>query len=295
MLVTLAAAELVNRWHRQIGDRRPYRHQRRLAAMGFLRRSSDRKEPLVELRHLLAVVLFDEEIGRAVPALRLVGYGASQICHGVQWGGPSNAKFHKDLRLEPAVGGWTLQVNASNVELLHLALQLHSAIHRVDRFAPKAARPQPQLPRLWAGFSPTDAASIEAKGPEFAQLCEKFKLTPQVMLEKFRREHQGLVCFPLDWVSEQLQWSLSVFADMSETPRTQVFRLAEFPGSLQGFQGAAAFDFYNSPQREQFAARLRRLQRKQELSSECCDKLAMDIAELSATTALQVEPCGETS
>jgi hypothetical protein len=66
------------------------------------------------------------------------------------------------------------------------------------------------------------------------------------MLEEFRREHHGLHCFPLDWVSEQLAGSLTVFADLSETPRMQVFRLTEFPGSLQGFQGATAFDVFNS-------------------------------------------------
>lgn len=293
MQVSLTAEELMNRWQRQIGGRRPYRHVRTLAALGFLRKPNDKQEALVELRQLVAVVLFDESIGRAVPALRLAGFGAAQVPHGVAWGGPGNAKFHKDLRLAPAIGGWSLQVDASNVELLHLALQLHAEIHRVDRFTPKAARRQPQLPRLWAGFSPTDAESVEAKGPEFVQLCEKFSLAPEVMLEKFRREHQGLVCFPLDWVSDALPHSLAVYADLCETPRTQVFRLTEFPANLQGFQGAAAFDFFNSPQREQFTVRLQRLQKKRELRTNSHASGLDRMDEEPPTSALHVEQCGD--
>lgn len=267
MEVTLNAEELVSRWHRQIGGRRPYRHQRPLAALGFLCRHGDKREALVELQHVVAVLLFDEGIGRPVPALRLVGYGASQVPHGVQWGGAEGCKFYKDLRLAPEPGGWSLQVDATNVDLLHLSLRLHGDIHRVDRFAPKSARQYPKLPRLWAGFAPSDADAVEAAGPEFVELCAKFKLAPNVMLEKFRREFQGLACFPLDWVSDQLQRSLSVFVDMSETPRTQVFRLANFPDSLQGFQGATAYDFFNGKQREQFTVRLQRLQKRREHQS----------------------------
>ena len=294
MQISLNVDELVNRWHRQIGRRRPYRHQRPLAALGFLRRSNEKAETLVELQRLLAVVLFDESIGRPVPALRLVGYGACQLPDGVQWGGPEQSKFYKDLRLAPEPGAWSLQLDATNIDLLHLALQLHSDIHRVDRFAPKSASLQPKLPRLWAGFSPSDAVCLKGQGPEFAELCAKFKLAPEAMLEKFRREHRGLVCLPLDWVSNQLAGSLSVFADVSETPRTQVFRLMEFPGSLQGFQGAAAFDFFNSPQREQFTVRLQRLQRKRAVQAIHCNReLPGRVEDEKSTNASHAETCGE--
>ncbi|QDU26256.1 hypothetical protein ETAA8_13320 [Anatilimnocola aggregata] len=264
MQMNLQSDELVNRWKRQIGSRKPYRRQRLLAAIGFLYRAKDRTEPFIELHRLLTVVVFDDPIGRAFPALRVAGYGARQVPHGVQWGGPDNSKFYKDLRLEPEAGGWGLRIDTFNCDVLHIAMQLQATLHRVDRFTPRSATLQPQLPRLWAGFPAQEAESMRASGPEFAGLCDKFSILPDAMLEKFRREHQGLVCFPMDWVSSDLHRSLAVFADMSETPRTQVFRLTDYPEGLQGFQGAAAFDFYHSSQREQFTSKLERARRKQE-------------------------------
>lgn len=208
------------------------------------------------------MLLFDEPIGRRLPALRVVGYGAIQTSHGVQWGGPEACKFYKDFRMPPVEGGPGLQVDSANREMLHLALQLRMAVYRLDRFCPKAARLQPQLPRLWAGFSREDSETLHGGGPELTALCEKFDLEPDAMLRKFQYEHQGLCCFPLEWVSDQTSRSLAIFADLREMPRTQVFRLPLIPEGLQGFQGAAAYDFFHSRQREQYAKCLERRSRR---------------------------------
>lgn len=251
--------ELVERWRVQIGQRRPYRRRRPLAALGYLRRGPARESSFFELRQLMLVALHDDPIGRRVPALRLVGYGATQIDHGVAW---TECKFFKDLRIEPEYGASGLQLDSSQTELLHLALQLRSALYRCDRYYPKAARRQPQLPRLWAGFATTDAASLAGDGPEFFALCEKFNLAPDIMFRKFERDHGGLRCYPLEWVSESLRRALTIFVDLEGMPNLQVFQVRSLPEDLCGFQNATAFNFYESRQRDYYAERLKRIQHR---------------------------------
>lgn len=250
--------DLVDRWHRQIGNRRPYRRQRPLAAMGFLYRGELGDSHLVELSRLTAVLLFDEFIARSAPALRLVGYGASQVPHGVLWGGIENSRFYKDLRIAPEYGGSGLQLDSSSTELLGLALRMQSTLYRIDCFCPRAAAETPVFPRIWAGFSREQSQKIRGDGPELAALCEKFSMDEPTMLSKFTCEHQGLVCFPMEWVTSQLASCLTLFADLSETPKVQVFQLPSIPEGLQGFQNASEYDFYSGKKRELFMHRLAR-------------------------------------
>lgn len=257
-MVSIGSQEqLVERWRRQIGDRRPYRRSRPLAALGLLRRSAARDCDFVELRHVLVVALYDDPIGRRAPAMRLVGYGASQIDHGVEW---NDCKFYKDLRIEPAYGASGLQVDSSQTELLHLALQMRSQLYRFDRYYPRSARLEPELPRVWAGFAPSDAEWLAGDGPEFHAICEKFDLAPDVLLRKFLRKHEDLDCYPIEWVGGALRRALRLFVDLRDSPRIQVFRVGPLPEGLCGFSGAAAFNFYDSRQREQYTDRLIRSQ-----------------------------------
>lgn len=257
MTLTAIQEQLVERWRRQIGRRRPYRRSRPLAALGFLRHSSARDCTFVELRHVLLVSLFDDPIGRSAPAMRLVGYGASQIDHGIEW---SDCKFYKDLRIEPEWGASGLQIDSSQTELLHLALRMRAELYRFDRYYPRSARSEPQLPCVWAGFAPADAESLEGDGPEFHGLREKFDLSPEVLLRKFRREYEGLHCYPIEWMGGVLRRALRLFVDLDEMPRVQVFRVGSLPEGLIGFSGAAAYNFYDSRQREYYTDRLERSQ-----------------------------------
>lgn len=260
---TLCSEEaLLERWRNQIGERRPYRRRRPLAALGYLRRGNACDSNFIELRQLLLVALYDEPIGRRAPALRLVGYAATQIEHGVQWGGFDNCRFYTDLRISPEYGGSGLQLDSSQTELLQLALRLKAELYRLDRFFPKAARSEPILPRVWAAFTRADAASLTGDGPELAALCEKFDLPPASMLRKFEREHGGLACFPIEWVSGALRRTVALFADLSEMPRVQVFRIGSLPGGLTGYSGAAAFDFYHGKQRQFYSKQLQRSQQR---------------------------------
>ena len=64
----------------------------------------------------------------------------------------------------------------------------------------------------------------------------------------------GLTLYPLDWVSNQLEYAASVFAEVTPGLRRQVCRFNGLPDGLIGNFGASEFDFYNS--------RFRRVQRK---------------------------------
>jgi hypothetical protein len=66
------------------------------------------------------------------------------------------------------------------------------------------------------------------------------------MFRKFERLQDGLRLYPLDWVSYRLEEALGVFAEMEGLPARQVFSLENFPAGLIGYQGATAFDFYQS-------------------------------------------------
>jgi hypothetical protein len=246
---------LLRRWDLFVGNHRRPRRPRQLAALGLLVKD-DEQRGLVDLHRLSLVVLFDEDIGRRLPALRLAGYGASRIEHGVQFGGEESARFYIDFGIEPFAGACGLQLDARRTELFQLALQLHRQLHRVGQIRPNRVRLQPQLPSLWAGFAPADAASLSGEGPELTELSQKFDLPMDVLLRKFEREHQGLRCFPLEWVSSHTGRALQVFADLEGFPRRQVFRLTAMPDSLLGFQGACAFDFYSSRMRSRHQRRL---------------------------------------
>jgi hypothetical protein len=50
----------------------------------------------------------------------------------------------------------------------------------------------------------------------------------------------------LEWVSHLWENVTAVFVDLKRFPHWQVFSLQQASADLQGFQGAAEFDFVNS-------------------------------------------------
>jgi len=56
----------------------------------------------------------------------------------------------------------------------------------------------------------------------------------------------GLRLYPLDWVSNQLERALVMFAEVTPSMRRQICRVEGLPDGLIGYRGASAFDFYNS-------------------------------------------------
>ena len=60
------------------------------------------------------------------------------------------------------------------------------------------------------------------------------------------RHIDGLTAYPMDWVSGQLRFATAIFAEVTPSLQRQVCRIGNLPEGLIGFQGASAFDFYNS-------------------------------------------------
>jgi hypothetical protein len=217
---------------------------REIAALGFLINGWEPAQ-YVELNKLVLVVLYDEPRESRRLALRLCGYGAKIVPHGVQWGGPSQRRFCRDLTLVPCPGAKRSRIDINNGGLLDLAFQLEVRIQRAVRHRRLGPRRTFRLPKLWAAFHPSVTGRLVGSGPEFTQILQRFGFESQALLEKFRRELFGLALYPLDWVSEHLRSATTVFAELNEFPQVQVFRFRSLPESLIGYQGACAYDFFS--------------------------------------------------
>ena len=244
MIATLKPSPL-DLWRHRLGGRRHRQAQPRpLAALGYLANGPVIND-LIEVANLTVILLYDEPIRYGHCALRLAGYSGARVPWGVRFGGPENCRFLKDLRLQPVPGGRGYRLDLANTEVLALGLGLERELHRCARFCQQQVREQVCLPKLWAGFRPADAASITGDGPELEAYAARTGRSPQRLLEHLRRDHFGMVCHPLAWVSHHWQQAVAVLADLDRFPRQQVFHLRQLPDDLVGYQGAAEFDFHS--------------------------------------------------
>jgi hypothetical protein len=213
---------------------------------------------LIEIDKLVLVVLYDERIQGKRHSLRLAGFSGRPVPWGVCWGDRSGSKFFKDLRLEPVSQARGRRLDADDAELLQLGIELEEQLqqHYCDRW--RRVRRHPLLPRLWAGFRPSDDPKIKGDGPELAAACRRRCEPPQQVLASAKREWQGLVLYPLDWVSHHWQQAVILLAEVGRLPPRQVFVVGTIPDDLRGFRGAAAFDFFNSRFRSGTRRRTRR-------------------------------------
>ena len=136
-------------WRRQIlAHRDP---QSVAARKGFVAASfidqANSSSAFVDIENLLIVLLYEDEFrsvdgsqSQRVP-LRLAGYRASCVLHGVQLGGAANSALFKDLMLGPQYAARGQRIDRSKVELLSLALKLDRRLTRAARHpaAPLAA------------------------------------------------------------------------------------------------------------------------------------------------------------
>lgn len=223
------------------------------ARAGFVAASfiggANKSTAFVNIERASAVLLFEEcSVDHARPQrvpLRLVSYRASRVPQGVQWGGKANSQLFKDLTLTPHFGARGQRIDKRKAELLSLALKLDRRLSRAARH-PAAPWPTLRLPRLWAGFYPHHVHDLYGEGPEFEEACYRKNESPPSMLRAAVRTAYGLALYPLDWISNQLERAAAVFAELTPSLRRQVFRLEQLPRDLIGFQGACAFDFFNS-------------------------------------------------
>jgi hypothetical protein len=241
-------SDLLKRWRRQVAARHHRTSSYRPRSAGALAFLTDggRHGELVELGKLLALVVYDEPVGRDRPAVRVAGYRASRIDHGVQWGGPDHARIFKNLALAPRPGARGERFDLHDVELLEAALGLDRRVAQAARYPATVRNRSLRLPRLWAGFTLGLAGTLRGEGPELEALASRFGLPIENMFRKFHRPHEGLVLCPLAWVSDQLASATAVYAELAGLPRKQAFDLSEFPDGLVGFEDAMGFDFYES-------------------------------------------------
>ena len=237
---------ITDRRRRRIARRRRHDDRPRpFGALGYLT-----NEPvihgLIEIEKLVLVVLYDEPIGASRSALRLAGFTGTAVPWGVRWGGPDQSKFFKDLLLQPVPHGRGLRLDAACTELLQLGLQLDRQLEKNARCRWLRKRRHVRLPRLWAAFRPSDAAGLTGGGPELAATCRRSGESSSRLLKKAKRKQFGLVLYPLEWVSHRWQQAVAVFADLERFPKHQLFSLRHLPDDLQGCQGAAEFDFFQS-------------------------------------------------
>lgn len=142
-------------WRQQIG--RASRQTvnpavRAFAVVSYLIRRQPRRWPLVDLRDVTFVALFDEQLSSGRLATRLVGIGGRVTARGLEFGGPELCRFDKDLRLRPAPGGRGACFDPVQGHLLALALQLDRYLERCARYSHYPRRHAPRLPAI---VSPT--------------------------------------------------------------------------------------------------------------------------------------------
>lgn len=218
---------------------------RRLAAAGLLP-NARAKRGLIDVEKLTVVILHDDVLWDQFAGTRVVGFKAQQIPFGVSWGGVQGTCFEKDLTLAPQAeaGGRRIDPFASRA-VLELALRLDRKLDDCSGRS-RVARERLRLPPMWAGFRLADEATVKGEGPEFEGACHRHGQSSQELLRDVRREHFGLVLFPLDWVSHQWERFVAVYADLRSFPRTQVFGMRDPATDLTGYRGACQFDFYRS-------------------------------------------------
>jgi hypothetical protein len=232
----------LDQWRQRLGGRRRRTQPQSLAATGYLI-NGPVLDSLIEVENLTIVILWDEEIRPGHCALRLAGYAGNRVPWGVRFGGTDNCQFYKDLLLQPVAGARGYRLDLANPELLELGLQLDRELERHARFRRRHVHPHLRLPKLWAAFRPTDAAAITGDGPELAVYAARTGKSPERLLERLRRDHHGLICYPLAWVSHHWEQAVAIFADLERFPRRQAFSVRRRPDDLVGYQDAAEFHF----------------------------------------------------
>lgn len=225
-----------------------------LAAVQFID-NSRLDAPYVELHSLMVLAMYaDHSVVDDSPsdysALRVGGYRASRVPHGVQWGGVANAVLFKDFRLMPGCGARQQRLDCRKLDLLRRAITLSDLlVFGIQQ--PRLVRRNIELPMLWAAFRAGVAKKLVGSGPEFEQACNKVSANPQEVLHGACRRFDGLHLYPHDWFDSELEEATTVFAEIAGFPITQVFRCKTPSRDLTGYNGASEFDFYHSGFRRQ--------------------------------------------
>lgn len=199
---------------------------------------------LIDVCNFIITLLHYDLTAKGTPKVPLRGFVGSKVPWGVKWGGTKNSLFEKDLSLSPVAGARGRRLDSGRRKLLALGLELDCQLWRAVTESENAKTvDQLRLPNLWAAFEPKTALRVYADGPELETLCYRRRQTPAGLLDQYRREHRGLVLFPLNWVSHHWGELTRVFADLHRHPKCQIVRVSRLLDDLHGFRGAGEFDF----------------------------------------------------
>lgn len=215
--------ELRRRWCKQMGVRAASRVPRPLrsaAAVGWML-DCPRTCDFVEMARLAIVVVRDEYFHGGRTAVRVVGYRPAVADGEIQWFSSTNTLFRKDLLLCPQPFARGMRIDMRSAQLLALALRLDHRIEQAKSHPQRLRQATLKMPAVWAGFHRAVADSVIGSGQEFESLCGKFGMDRQAMLAKFRREHDGLVLFPFQWVNDDLGRATALFAKVAGFPTRQ--------------------------------------------------------------------------
>jgi hypothetical protein len=206
-----------------------------MAALAF--QSQEPTDQLVPLEAISAVVLSVEPTKFGPTCLRFSVYAASPIPFGVQWGSAENCRLSKNLRLRPRLRAKGRRFDLTRVRLIHSAIDLFEAVCKAEAHE---ISDHLQLPQVWAGFDPSHP--VEGDGPELLGLVHQLGLSSTQLMERSRRVHESQVLFPLEFVSHEWQHA-RLYVEPATVPSLQVIRCENQVETLDGFRGAAAFDF----------------------------------------------------
>lgn len=243
-IVSPPALRRSGKWRRQIGCR-SRRGRRPYGALGWLT-DTPPIGGLVDVERLTLVLLHEERQQGNCRVLRLAGFSGQRIPWGVKFGGPEGSRFEKDLGLPPKAGARGRRIDLANHQLLRLGLALDRLSRRQRRHRRMPEGTQLTLPKLWAGFRPEVSAGMTGDGPELIGACHMTGQSRGALMAQARRIHQGLVLYPLEWVSHHWQTIFAIFADLADYPRRQAFEIRDPADDLIGFRGACGFDLCNT-------------------------------------------------
>ncbi len=213
-----SSACLRRRWRRQIGVHAFSRYERRPregAALGFYYHANGSK--LVPLHRVTTIVVFDDP-DRGV---QLVGFRPRLVGNSVDW--TAEIVMRKSLSSCPRPYARGRRLDSRWRSLLELALRLEHRLHQAQRHLRRMEQAPLRWPQLWSAFAADAAEGLKGSGEELLGLCDRFGISPQAMLTKYRRVHEGRILLPFSWVERH---NAAIWTDFAGVPMRQVCRKA---------------------------------------------------------------------
>jgi len=87
---------------------------------------------------------------------------------------------------------------------------------------------------------------VDAEGPELIGMMHAVGMTSQQLMNRTKRQHDGLDLYPMEWTSHRWMDAKQIFVEIASVPEIQVLRCTDPCETLVGFRGAVGFDFQST-------------------------------------------------